>query len=508
MTSMLFVYAGTCAMQQPQVGDTIILALDDQHKYEVPKTIALQSKVIATMIQDLGESQEIPLGSEIATETAITPETMNMVAKIMRFAAKFPHLKKSALIQAIVTDIPQLALLSAEQREKLTQAGDFLNFELLEQLGDTLSNMITLIASDGKFFVVPLQTALESGLLKEFLENPIFEESKTRQITFKDINSATLQKVAQLMWLFNKNKNLKGKALLDAVQKEAQISGFVDPTDLLKVFDFLEFKPGIQFVTRTIAANEKLAVNSLKKLRGIEDLSKEIARYYFLLHGENLSGVPRDSYGFSVRDYLEYKPHGKYGYDRDQEIKIMNYGGYIELNLSQKRLNDLDGFREIPDINTVPELTLKLEHNQLTELPIDIFKGLTNLQGIDLSNNRLTQLPPTIFSGLNNLRDLSLTSNLLTQLPPNIFNGLNNLILLSIDHNYQLIQLPMGIFNGLNNLDKLFLGNNGFTYLPAEIFNGLNLRLLILKGNPLSEENKKQIRNALPGVEIYFEDRR
>lgn len=173
------------------------------------------------------------------------------------------------------------------------------------------------------------------------------------------------------------------------------------------------------------------------------DTAFQIAKLYYLITGNDFLGVDRAKIGFSVRDYLDYKP------DIIQARKTPN-----DLDLSSLRLQDLDGLQNIAGLNNLQEPSLR--NNQLTQLPAGIFQGLNNLQFLSLEDNQLTQLPAGLFQGLNNLRELNLRNN-------------------------QLAQLPAGLFQGLNNLQRLYLENI-----------------------QLTDENKKQIRQALPNVDIKF----
>ncbi|XP_044165200.1 carboxypeptidase N subunit 2-like isoform X1 [Acropora millepora] len=49
---------------------------------------------------------------------------------------------------------------------------------------------------------------------------------------------------------------------------------------------------------------------------------------------------------------------------------------------------------------------LNLSSNAITQLPENVFSGLTNLQWLNLNKNGITQLPENVFSGLNNLKEL------------------------------------------------------------------------------------------------------
>ena len=63
----------------------------------------------------------------------------------------------------------------------------------------------------------------------------------------------------------------------------------------------------------------------------------------------------------------------------------------------------------------------------MSELPADIFSGLSNLEKLDLDFNELSELPADIFSGLSNLEELELSQNDLEELPISIFDDLDNL---------------------------------------------------------------------------------
>lgn len=69
----------------------------------------------------------------------------------------------------------------------------------------------------------------------------------------------------------------------------------------------------------------------------------------------------------------------------------------------------LDGFTVCESWSTSGITVLKLNNNQLTEIP-DLSKFI-NLQQLDLSYNRITQLPETAFEGLFELRSLNIEMN-------------------------------------------------------------------------------------------------
>ncbi len=171
----------------------------------------------------------------------------------------------------------------------------------------------------------------------------------------------------------------------------------------------------------------------------------EIGRQYYIKHGIELNiKVP---WGFSIQDYLTI-PALK------SKIQIRTVSGKIALDLSNMKINNLQGLKKIPNIGT--------------------------LQILSLENNPLTTIQPNAFAGLTNLDVLFLENNQLTIIPTNAFAGLTNLDYLYLDHN-QLTTISTNAFAGLTKLKYLYIGNNRLT-----------------------AQAQKAIKKALPGVKIDF----
>lgn len=108
----------------------------------------------------------------------------------------------------------------------------------------------------------------------------------------------------------------------------------------------------------------------------------------------------------------------------------------------------------------------------LDEQLVEILSHLTWLKILKLDFNELEEIPCNAFAGLSNLTNLFLNHNYLTNLPPNLFENLSQLSTLYLNNN-QLSALHPTIFDGQTLLHSLFLEENLFTGLPIEIFNGL-----------------------------------
>nr|AGJ51132.1 variable lymphocyte receptor C [Petromyzon marinus] len=128
---------------------------------------------------------------------------------------------------------------------------------------------------------------------------------------------------------------------------------------------------------------------------------------------------------------------------------------------------------------------LQLTYNQLTAVPVNAFKALTQLTYLSLQNNKLQSLPVGVFDQLENLQDLRLLNNQLKSLRPGVFDSLTKLTLLTLERN-ELQSIPAGVFDKLTNLNRLDLDRNQLQSIPEGAFDKLtNLQTLQLTNNKL-----------------------
>nr|AIO08109.1 variable lymphocyte receptor C [Petromyzon marinus] len=127
---------------------------------------------------------------------------------------------------------------------------------------------------------------------------------------------------------------------------------------------------------------------------------------------------------------------------------------------------------------------LELQYNQLTAVPVNAFKALTQLTYISLQNNNLQSLPVGVFDQLKNLNELRLDGNKLKSLPPRVFDSLTKLTRLDLQGN-QLQSIPEGAFDTLTNLQTLYLRDNKLQSVPDGAFDSLTkVEILQLHNNP------------------------
>nr|AIO08235.1 variable lymphocyte receptor C [Petromyzon marinus] len=144
--------------------------------------------------------------------------------------------------------------------------------------------------------------------------------------------------------------------------------------------------------------------------------------------------------------------------------------------------------KTLADVPTgIPASTEKLQltYNQLTAVPVNAFKALTQLTILVLQNNALQSLPVGVFDQLKNLKELYLSRNQLKSLPPRVFDSLSKLTWLSLDAN-QLQSIEAGLFDKLTNLQTLDLQVNQLQSIPHGAFDHLTkLEDLRLNDNKL-----------------------
>ena len=154
-------------------------------------------------------------------------------------------------------------------------------------------------------------------------------------------------------------------------------------------------------------------------------------------------------------------------------------------------LSDIDDCANVTDedlAGITAEIWVRLSPQDSQEFKSGDFDGLTAITFLNLlSGDQVTELPADIFAGLSNLNTLNASSNEMRTLPADVFDGLDELEYLYLDSN-QIQVLPNDLFDGLDNLKSLLLTINEISELPADSFAELDgLEVLVLTGNNLSD---------------------
>ncbi|XP_035688375.1 chondroadherin-like [Branchiostoma floridae] len=129
---------------------------------------------------------------------------------------------------------------------------------------------------------------------------------------------------------------------------------------------------------------------------------------------------------------------------------------------------------------------LRLNNNQISNLPPNAFANLPNLRGLDLSRNKLTNVSAEVFKSLTNLEWLYLSNNEIQYIAPNAFLQQRHLKDLFLQAN-NLMEIPSGALQSLGSLTLLDLSENGIKNLTNAAFTGLvRLQTLYLSANCFS----------------------
>lgn len=134
---------------------------------------------------------------------------------------------------------------------------------------------------------------------------------------------------------------------------------------------------------------------------------------------------------------------------------------------------------------------LFLGGNDIFEIELSAFDGISNLVTLDLSSNHIEKLEPNTFNKLSTLRSLNLSSNPLTEVPK--LCELRNLEVLILDHT-RIMGVEEDKFCDLKKLKQLWLNDAGITRISLNSFGNLiSLEELNLSENKLSTLEEWQI---------------
>ncbi|BES89823.1 Slit protein [Nesidiocoris tenuis] len=134
----------------------------------------------------------------------------------------------------------------------------------------------------------------------------------------------------------------------------------------------------------------------------------------------------------------------------------------------------------------LPESTteLRLEQNDIAEIPSKAFTSYKRLRRIDLSKNAIAKIAVDAFSGLKSLTSLVLYGNKIKELPGGVFHGLSSLQLLLLNAN-EISCIRKDTFRDLHSLNLLSLYDNNIQSLANGSFDSMkSIQTLHLGRNP------------------------
>lgn len=324
---------------------------------------------------------------------------------------------------------------------------------------------------------VPESVAFQSPVIKNAVLRAEGIGEPVRFLKFDDISGVNLDIYVQAMRimrdLHDKDPHTPISVEVAAIEKGVKFPeemALGQLTELINQAAYLQLKGLVQVVARFIARAIHDCDMSRDDLQNIsQEIVAQIARHYYLIYNQAIPGITIP-YGVSIRELLVLN-------------RLPEIPEYWEYDLSELRINSLDGLQDIPDIGKVK--LLNLSHNELTEVKEGDFVGLGNLDELILSHNRLTKLPAKTFRGLGSLTSLVVSHNWIETMDVKALDGLGSLKRLDLSSN-SLVDLAEQLFSGLGNMEWLSLANNNLNVLTTKSFRDISsLKELILQDNEI-----------------------
>lgn len=108
-------------------------------------------------------------------------------------------------------------------------------------------------------------------------------------------------------------------------------------------------------------------------------------------------------------------------------------------------------------------------HNELSEIPPQLFINAVQIESVDFSNNIIQRIHPLAFENAVNLKTLIVSNNRLAKIPLEIFTNAINIESLDFSNKF-LKQIDPSTFESAGNLKKLIISSNYITEIPSKLF--------------------------------------
>ncbi|XP_047741699.1 protein slit, partial [Hyalella azteca] len=132
------------------------------------------------------------------------------------------------------------------------------------------------------------------------------------------------------------------------------------------------------------------------------------------------------------------------------------------------------GQQRVPTHIPDDTIELRLEHNQIVEVPSKAFAAFRLLKRIDLSNNEIASIADDAFHGLRSLNSIVLYGNKLTEISEHVFRGLTSLQLLLLNAN-KIECVHANAFRDLVSLKVLSLYDNNIKTMSNGTFASMHI---------------------------------
>jgi hypothetical protein len=162
--------------------------------------------------------------------------------------------------------------------------------------------------------------------------------------------------------------------------------------------------------------------------------------------------IPHGADGKEIKTSISFKDWVRHN---DVNVRLKNVAGFKTLDLENLRLSDItDLGKTLHNSGTLSVNDIRmiwLGNNQIKEIPVGAFNGLSQLLNIGLDHNQIEEVPVGIFNGLSQLQSIRLDSNQIKEISAGVCNGLSRLEVIFLDKNH-IKEIPVGAFSGLPQL--------------------------------------------------------
>ncbi|XP_017794847.1 PREDICTED: leucine-rich repeat-containing protein 15-like [Habropoda laboriosa] len=258
----------------------------------------------------------------------------------------------------------------------------------------------------------------------------------------------------------------------------------------------------IQTSLLSTSEHQQLVQEAEEKEEKVEVTCREINDYTICRQGDVLLNVSQlgETNSLSIHDlslievredaFVNLTATGSLSFGHGNRIFRLTRGSFRglanlnELNLDNNRINLAPYlFSELNNLQA-----LYLSFNRIDRLPEHTFDGLFNLKRLFLRHNRLKSIEKETFVGLTDLLQfLRLDNNKIDEIVAGSFDNLREMTHLHLEQNL-LDRIAPGTFRGLKMLRGLFLDYNALRGIKKEDFDGLNsLQILDLQFNQITD---------------------
>lgn len=139
-----------------------------------------------------------------------------------------------------------------------------------------------------------------------------------------------------------------------------------------------------------------------------------------------------------------------------------------ELLASHNNLTSLknNAFAAFPQLRLT---TIILDHNVISEVDSNSFKGLKNLKQLSVSHNMIVDLRPATFADTKQLQELCVSDNSLTKIHPKLLKKNSHLRVFDAANN-RIRCLPSNLFMYNTQLKEVYVNGNELSFLSNEQF--------------------------------------